>query len=397
MPGTQACALDWVKAYRCSPITFDHKRFIASFWRDLVFPNHCAPFGLSTSGNIQGAPADAFRDILIITLLLCVFKWVDDYNIWQTPTSFTTLPSGEVIYSYSVSLQDILDLSAPLGVQWHDISKKGHDFASITTYVGFMWDLERKKVYLSEVKRIKHLRKVHAFLLIAESNTRVNYAVTSSLHGSLQHLCFVYRQGRSYLSSLSLFTSKFPNKFISHYIPSSVKNDVTWWKRTLSLPSVSRSLIPRTFHDPDIWVDASEWGIGLVVGDFWAAWKLVPGWRGDGRDMGWAEGLAVEVITLWIVSDSGIANDAIVKVRSDNTGVIGAHNRGWSRNIHVNDSIRRVSTLFISTNTTPDFEQVPSALNRADPISRGDLGPADCKLKISFDLPVELKEFLVHV
>ena len=87
--------------------------------------------------------------------------------------------------------------------------------------------------------------------------------------------------------------------------------------------------------------------------------------------------------------------------------MIRAHNRGRSCNIHVNDSIRRVSTLFISTNTTLDFEQVPSALNQADPISRGDLGPADCKLKILFDLLVKLKilfdllvklkEFLVHV
>lgn len=84
-------------------------------------------------------------------------------------------------------------------------------------------------------------------------------------------------------------------------------------------------------------------------------------------------------------------------MRSDNTGVIGAHNRGRSRNIHVNDSIRRISTLFISTNTTIDFEQVPSALNRADPISRGDLGPPDCKLNISFDLPVEVNDFLVYV
>ena len=315
VPGTQACALDWVKAYRCSPIIFKHKCFIASFWRDFVFPNHCAPFGLSTSGNIQGVPADAFRDILIIILLVAVFKWVDDYNIWRTPTSSTLLPSGEIVYSYAVSLQTILDLSAPLGVQWHDISKKGHDFASTTTYVGFMWDLARKKVYLSDVKRLKYLGKVEAFLLSAESNKRVNYLTTSSLHGSLQHICFVYRLGRPYLSSLGLFTAKFPNKFVSHHIPSSVKNDIIWWKQTLSLPSISRTLLPRVFHDPDIWVDASEWGIGLMVGNLWAAWRLIPGWRKDGRDMGWAEGLAVEVITLWIVFDSGIANDAIVKVR----------------------------------------------------------------------------------
>ena len=52
---------------------------------------------------------------------------------------------------------------------------------------------------------------------------------------------------------------------------------------------------------------------------------------------------------------------------------------------------------FISTNTTLDFEQVTSAPNQADPISCSDLGPANCKLKILFDLPVKLQEFFVHV
>ena len=124
MPGTQACALDWIKAYHCSPIIFDHKRFIASFWKSLVFPDHCAPFGLSTSGNIQGVPADAICDILMMILLLIIFKWVDDYNIWRTPVTSHTLPSGEVIHSYSVTLQTILDISTPLGIQWHDVSKR---------------------------------------------------------------------------------------------------------------------------------------------------------------------------------------------------------------------------------------------------------------------------------
>ncbi|PBK86375.1 hypothetical protein ARMGADRAFT_1086553 [Armillaria gallica] len=34
--------------------------------------------------------------------------------------------------------------------------------------------------------------------------------------------------------------------------------------------------------DMDIWVDASDWGIDLVVGGGWAAWKLTPGWCLEG-------------------------------------------------------------------------------------------------------------------
>ncbi len=133
-----------------------------------------------------------------------------------------------------------------------------------------------------------------------------------------------------------------------------------------------------------------------VVGDWWAAWKFIPNWRVDGREMGWAETITVELIVLWIIHDSQVGNDCTVKVRSDNMGVIGAGNGGRSRNPHCNNSIR-VATLLISSNTVLDFKHVKSADNRADPISRGELGPPDAHLKISFQLPEELQQFLVHV
>jgi len=51
-----------------------------------------------------------------------------------------------------------------------------------------------------------------------------------------------------------------------------------------------QSLLPRQ------WVDAStDWGIGMVIGSQWVAWKLVHGWKLDGRDIGWAESIALEL------------------------------------------------------------------------------------------------------
>ncbi len=143
-PGTQAAALDWVKAYRCSPILAEHKRYIATFWRDLIWGNHCTPFGLCTAGNIQGEVADALRDILLWKLILQVFKWVDDFNIWRYPCSGSTLPNGLIQYQYDFDLSTILNISAPLGILWHPITEKGHDFTSETVYVGFRWDLDVK-------------------------------------------------------------------------------------------------------------------------------------------------------------------------------------------------------------------------------------------------------------
>ena len=101
-----------------------------------------------------------------------------------------------------------------------------------------------------------------------------------------------------------------------------------WWKETLMIPNVYRSLLPQSFHDLDIWVDASDWGIGMVVGKRWASWRFIPNWRLNGREMGWAETVAVELTIMWIIHDSHIGSDVLVKVRSDNTGVIGASKGG---------------------------------------------------------------------
>jgi hypothetical protein len=183
---------------------------------------------------------------------------------------------------------------------------------------------------------------------------------------------------------------------MTRYIPREVRRDVEWWKDTLANEKLSRSLLPRALADFDIWVDAStSWGIGLLVGDMWAAWKLADGWKSAGREIGWAETIAVELAALWI-ADAGIC-DAHVRISSDNTGVIGALSRGRSRSVPRNQAIRRISHTLAPINVTIDSFYVASASNRSDPISRGELGPADKKLVIRFMLPKELRPFLVHV
>lgn len=268
-PGTEAAALDWIKAYRCSPIIFEHKKYIACMWKGLIYPNHCAPFGLTTSGSIQGNVADAFNDILHANGIPGVFKWVDDYDILRQPSSQRLIPSGIIEYSYTFDLQKILDISRPLGIMWHDVSEKGHDFAYQTTYLGFRWDLATKHVCLSEKKREKYLAKVTSFLQCRPKPVRFNEA--SSLHGTLQHVCFVYWAGKAYLPALSAFVGHFPNKYVAHHPSKNVWNDLEWWKICLLTPSPGRSLNARQHIDMDIWVDASDWRTGLVIGGRWAA------------------------------------------------------------------------------------------------------------------------------
>ncbi|SJL13302.1 uncharacterized protein ARMOST_16742 [Armillaria ostoyae] len=393
-PGTQAAALDWVKAYRCSPVIFGHKRYIATLWKGRVYPDHCAPFGLTTSGGIQGCVADAFNDILNAAGIPGVFKWVDDHNILRSPIAQRTLDNGDVQYSYDFDLQTIFDISQPLGILWHDVSVKGHDFQYVTSYVGFMWDIAEKRVYLSEKKREKYLKKVSDFLLRRPSS--VSYKEASSLHGTLQHVCFVCKAGKAYLPALSAFVAHFPNKWVAHHPSKTVWSDLEWWRDCLAQPSLSRSLMTRQCIILDIWVDASYWGIGLVVGNQWAAWRLKDGWHAEGRDIGWAESIAVEVAARYITSSTSVI-DADFPLNSDNTSVIDTHKIGRSRNVHRNASLRRLSLLLAPRNLTLSPSYVESAVNLADPISRGELGPQEHRLDINFLLPEELTPWLDHV
>jgi len=81
--------------------------------------------------------------------------------------------------------------------------------------------------------------------------------------------------------------------------------------------------------DPDVWIDAStNWGIGIVMSHEWAAWKLTPRWHKDGRDISWAECIALELFILMIV-ERGLV-DCQVIVQGDNTCVISAFDKGRS-------------------------------------------------------------------
>jgi len=98
-------------------------------------------------------------------------------------------------------------------------------------------------------------------------------------------------------------------------------DDLHWWSIVLAGSLATHSLIPHQKLDPDMWADAStSWGIGLILGDCWAAWQLKEGWKSSGRDIGWAESVAFKLSILWAVH-AGFC-DATLTVRGDNMGMI---------------------------------------------------------------------------
>jgi len=106
-----------------------------------------------------------------------------------------------------------------------------------------------------------------------------------------------------------------------------VIESLCWWYPVLSTPGGSCSLSPCHKVDPDIWVDASSsWGISLVVGNQWAAWRLWEGWKHGNRDIAWAELVTLELGILWFFQSD--FSDLEVMVKGGNTRVISAFNKG---------------------------------------------------------------------
>jgi hypothetical protein len=132
-----------------------------------------------------------------------------------------------------------------------------------------------------------------------------------------------------------------------------------------------------------------------VIRDEWNAWQWSSSWHTEGRDIGWAEAVAVE-LTARILFERGMTNAAIL-IRGVNQGVIGSYGRGRGRNLHVNLAVRRTEVIGTSLNLSYMLEYTKSKLNRADPISRGELGPLLKQITDYIQLPEELAPFLRHV
>jgi hypothetical protein len=246
-------------------------------------------------------------------------------------------------------------------------------FSSTFPYLGFDWDLAAKTVSIPEKKCLKFLSKLDSWT----ASSSVSISEAQSLIGSLNHCCAVILSSRTHLPLLYRFLAAFPpdNPFTLRRLPKDVLLDAAWWRTILMQPWVGLKLgqIPPP-SNATIYVDASHsWGIGLVINDKWLAWPLKKGWHSDGRDIGWAEFIALE-LALVTVTHAGW-NNLTIHIYSDNTGVIGAFRSGSSRSSEQNTVLRRIILSMHDHNIHITTSYVPSAQNLADGPSRGNFLP----------------------
>ena len=163
--------------------------------------------------------------------------------------------------------------------------------------------------------------------------------------------------------------------FVPRHPPKSIDEDLDWWTHTLSLPSLSRD-IPGGRHITDVlgFSNASSAvGIGIVIGDKWRAWRLLPNWKSGGRDIGWAEAVAMELLVRTVLISGTFQG---IQIFGDNTSVMEGWWSGRSHNTETNRVFRRIHQLLDKHDTILKTKYVNTKDNPADGPSRGVFSPA---------------------
>jgi hypothetical protein len=293
-------------------------------------------------------------------------NWVDDFLFFR----LLSHEAGAITVSgfHSYTLDDLYKIATQLGWPWK--GSKTRPFSTFFRYLGFDWDIPSKRVSIPDEKRTRYLTKLSPWVC----SNKFTRKEAESVLGTLVHCSLVLPNGRSRLPALSHFAASFnytSSPFIRKTPNPSVLSDISWWRTELSNTFCGSTLSqPPPPQDVGFWVDAStSWGIGIVFNGCWESWQLRSGWNKNGRDIGWAEFVALELGILFAIAHK--FSNIHLLIHSDNQGVIYAIKGGKSRNHEQNLVLRRITDLLstFSIHISPVY--TPSAENLADKPSRG--------------------------
>lgn len=383
-PRTQVAVFDVKAAHRRVPVAPWQQAFCVIAWMGLVALNFCCQFGAASSSGLWGQLADAFRAIFAhhFPHTDCI-NWADDFTFWRY------LRNGE----YDLCEDDIYALADRLGWPWS--VKKTRPFSHRFCYLGFTWDLDQKTVEITDEKKRKYVDALRRW----QPGASMRQKEALSVLGKLVHCCLVVPDGRSRIPALSRWSATFraDRPHLAYIVPKGVLDDIAWWRAKLSTSFCGMPV--RTIPDPidvDVFVDASTgWGIGLTIDGEWDHWRLRAGWKVDGRDIGWAEMVAVE-LGLRALVERGYAN-AHIRMRSDNQGVVGALDAGRSRGVASNRVLQRIVALMLTHDIWLSVDWVASADNPADAPSRGVPARGFRRRAHLFEIPFVLRQLVDKV
>ncbi|CAA7261248.1 unnamed protein product [Cyclocybe aegerita] len=170
----------------------------------------------------------------------------------------------------------------------------------------------------------------------------------------------------------------------------------------LSYVTPSSAAISGLHGTPEIFVDASAYGIGFIFKDRWLAWTfapyhpLIPLGPDKHVVMSWAELIAAELGLLTLLA-AGYRNTKI-KLRSDNEGVVMAlKTERWTPRYGLDSILQRVLRLCKDGGLSLQNVWISTKKNPADGPSRGAYPPRRLMFDHCPEVPQHLAGFLLPV
>jgi hypothetical protein len=315
--------------------------------------------GVAGCGSF-GRVADAWKEVVMARFpLLNAFRWVDD-------TMFVRAKAD----TRSVSLEEISALSRQMGIV--ENVEKRHEFAEEQQYLGFIWNGTNKTVRLPDKKILERREEVESVL----RSKSLTYKQVERLAGRLTHTSMILPHLRCNVVDIYHWMAEWHNRLAKRDIPEPVRTDLEIWRHALTFP-VPRRVIPK----PEVlnvnWVgDAStSYGIGIIIGRYWARFRLRSGWTrcdpSEGtRGIAWAETAATRLGFIMLMSIYKVQGKRFLML-TDNTVTEGAIKNGKSRDRLVNREWSKLQDLLLSNHSCIEARRVTSEDNAADKLSRG--------------------------
>ena len=374
-PNSMAATFDISAAYRLTPIRPDQQHAVCIMWEGKVYVDRAVMFGLASSAGVFGAVADMLIAIYEKAGFTPIIKWVDDFLVIRLPGQ--TWSRGE---------EDFMNLTARAGVPWSQ--KKLRRFASVQRYIGFDWDSKNKTVALPAEKVTAVMSLLEAW---ARPGATFSEREAASLHSKLIHCSSIFRLIRLFLRSHLLFCPLLPFK------PCQFTPTIKCASRHLldTIPPVLAS----THTALDFTIPCRPRLVGRRKHLFWCQYRAgeILGGRQVGTGfhrrtrshpltIGWAEAVAVELalrlaLQLGLFTSHSHGSRSFI-VRSDNEGVVTVLSKGRSRCKETNRILKHTYLLQAKLNILLHPVHVPSRLNVADALSRGDI----CSFLLAFPM-----------
>lgn len=329
---------DWEVAYRQIPTHPTQWRFLAvcGFEDEVYIDTRIAFGGVAGCGSF-GGPADGWKEIMKKKFdLMWIFRWVDDNLCVKSKAS-------------TVSMIDIVRASERLGVKTN--VTKYSEFSEQQSFIGFQWNVKNKTVGLSAEKLLKRRNELDEFW--SKLTWRKNDL--EKINGKLNHLTLILPQMKPYLARNYSWLAGW-SKPIAMKAPQGVLEDMTFWRETLNTLTPTR-LIPDSIEWNLGWVGdaSSDFGIGIIVGKFWAQFAWFQGWNEPEdlpkRSIAWAETVAIRLGILMCEKLLSVGGRKL-SCLSDNTTTSGVSRNFRSRDFWVNEEWKKIQTLLIGLDCT---------------------------------------------